>query len=487
VSLFYKEAFSMFFEQFKVDGLGCYSYLIGCPGAGVAFVVDPERHIDRYLETAEQEGMRITHIFDTHLHADHISGAAELSKKSGADIYVHSEVRGGYPHKNLHAGDRFSFGVASVEVLETPGHTPNSITLAVADTARSPEPMLLLTGDLLFVGDIGRPDLAGADQLEQQVRSLYDSLYRTLSRFEDWVEVYPAHGAGSLCGKGMSSKPMSTLGYERKHNPLLNGMAFEEFRRIMTADFQLRPPGFVEIVKRNRATPMALGSLREAGRLAMFELDNLRKQGAVVVDVRPAASFGAAFIPGSLNIGLTPQSATWLGMVTRADRDIVVVSDTEAEARAAVFQFRRVGFDNILGFLDGGVSNWAMAALPLDHLPQLSVKSLKRVMEKYPDHIVLDVRTDEEWDRDQIPNILHKPVSELVREGIDVEDKSSHISVICESGHRSNIAGSFLKAAGYENTYSVIGGMSAWRGRGPMDLKEVNHGDTRTREQSSRF
>ncbi len=453
----------MFFEQFKVEGLGCYSYLIGCPGTGVAFVVDPERHVDRYLETAEREGMQITHIFDTHLHADHISGAVELADKSGADIYVHPEVQGEYPHKTIRGGDRFSFGVAKVEILETPGHTPNSVTLAVADTSRSSETMLLLTGDLLFVGDIGRPDLAGEDMLEQQVRNLYDSLYKTLSRFEDWVEVYPAHGAGSLCGKGMSSKPMSTLGFERKHNPLLNGMPFEEFRRLMTDGFQLRPPGFVEIVKKNRITPKALGSLREVGRLSVFEVQNLKERGAGLVDVRHATSFGASFIPGSLNIGLIPQSANWLGMVTHAGNDIVVISDTEADARTAVHRFRRVGFDKILGFLDGGVSNWAMAALPLDHLPQLSVQSLKRVMEKYPDHIVLDVRTDEEWDQGHIENIRHKPVADLVREGIDIEDKNSHISVICESGHRSNIAGSLLKAAGYEHTYSVIGGMSAWR------------------------
>ncbi|MBN2241469.1 MAG: MBL fold metallo-hydrolase [Acidobacteria bacterium] len=453
----------VFFEQFKVEGLGCYSYLIGCPGAGAAFVVDPERHVDRYLEAAEREGMTITHIFDTHLHADHISGAVELADKSGADIYVHPEVRGEYRHKTLRGGDRFSFGVAKVEVLETPGHTPNSVTLAVADTARSPETMLLLTGDLLFVGDIGRPDLAGEDMLQQQVRNLYDSLYKTLSRFGDWVEVYPAHGAGSLCGKGMSSKPMSTLGFERKNNPLLNNMPFEEFRRIMTGGFQLRPPGFAEIVRRNRASPKALGTLREVGKLSVFEVENLRKQGAVLVDVRQATSFGASFIPGSLNIGLTPQSATWLGMVARADKNIVIVSDTETDAHAAAYQFRRVGFDKILGFLDGGVSNWAMDALPLDHLPQLSVQSLRRVMEKYPDHIVLDVRTAEEWSQGHIENIRHKPVADLVREGVDIEDKSRHISLICESGHRSNIAGSLLKAAGYEHTYSVIGGMSAWR------------------------
>ena len=265
----------MLFRQFKVEGLGCYSYLMGCPRAGVAFVVDPERHVNQYLRTAEQQGVRITHVFDTHLHADHISGAVELAAKVGADIYVHPKVEAKYPHNMVKAGDRFVFGVAQIEVIETPGHTPNSITIAVSDTSRTPETMLLLTGDLLFVGDIGRPDLAGEDLLEQQIQGLYHSLYTTLSRFPDWTEVYPAHGEGSLCGKGMSSKPMTTLGFERKHNPLLNEMPLDEFRRTMTAGFQIRPMGFAQIVTRNQDGPAALSSLREVRRLSMGEIEKL--------------------------------------------------------------------------------------------------------------------------------------------------------------------------------------------------------------------
>jgi hydroxyacylglutathione hydrolase len=452
----------MFFQQFKVDGLGCYSYLIGCPKAGVAFVVDPQRHVGQYLEVAEQQGMQITHVFDTHLHADHISGAVELASKAGAEVYVHPEVQAEYPHQTVKQGDRFSFGVAEVEILETSGHTPNSITIAVADTTRAAGTMLLLTGDLLFVGDIGRPDLAGEDLLEQQVKNLYHSLYTTLSRFEDWIEIYPAHGAGSLCGKDMSSKPMSTLGFERRHNPLLNDMPFEDFHRIMTEGFELRPPGFAEIVKKNRFAPIPLGSLPEIRRLSIAEVEKHRNQGVVLVDVRHATAFGASFIPGSLNIGLTPQSATWLGMVTETDKDIIIVCDNEADAHAAACQFRRVGFDKILGFLDGGVSTWAATAMPLDHLPQLSVQSLKYVLQKYPDHVVLDVRTDEEWKQGHIDKAIHKPIAELVRQGFDIEDKKRHITVICGSGHRSNIAGSVLKAAGYKHAYSVIGGMTAW-------------------------
>ena len=297
----------MFFQQFKVEGLGCYSYLIGCPKAGVAFVVDPERHIGRYLEVAEEHGMAITHVFDTHLHADHISGAVELANKTGGDVYVHSEVHAECREKVVSHGDRFTFGVAEVEILETAGHTPNSITLAVADTSRAAETMFLLTGDLLFVGDIGRPDLAGEDLLEEQVKNLYHSLYYTLSKFDDWTEVYPAHGQRSLCGKGMSAKPMSTLGFERKYNPLLNNMPFGEFRRLMTENFQLRPPGFVKIVEKNRIGPVALDALPPIRRFSIAEVDQLRGQGVILVDVRYATAFGASLIPGSLNIVSTPQ------------------------------------------------------------------------------------------------------------------------------------------------------------------------------------
>lgn len=452
----------MLFRQFKVEGLGCYSYLIGCPRAGTAFVVDPERHVNQYLRAAEQQGVQITHVFDTHLHADHISGAVELADKVGADVYVHPKVEAKYPHKSVKEGDQFTFGVAEIEVVETPGHTPNSISIAVADTSRASETMLLLTGDLLFVGDIGRPDLAGKDLLEQQVQGLYHSLYETLSRFPDSIEVYPAHGEGSLCGKGMSSKPMTTLGFERKYNPLLNGMPFAEFRQNMTASFQLRPPGFRQIVKTNQQGPAALSSLREVRRLSIGEVEKLQSQEVRLVDVRDATAFGASFIPGSINIGLTPQSATWLGMVVETSNNLMIICDSEVDARAAVDQFVRVGFDNILGFLDGGVSAWAASAKPLNHLPQLSVQSLEHVLGKYPDHIVLDVRTEDEWNRGHINNAVHKPISSLVREGIDFPDKKQHITVICGSGYRSNIAGSFLKSKGYEHVFSVIGGMAAW-------------------------
>ena len=369
----------VFFRQFKVDGLGCYSYLIGCPAKGTACVVDPERHVGQYLDTAQENGLQIKAIFDTHLHADHITGSAELAVRTGANVYVHSEVEAAYPHETVREGQRFRFGAAELEVIETPGHTPNSVSFAVTDHGRSPDVFALLTGDLLFVGDIGRPDLAGEDLLDEQVHNLYDSLYKRLSRFSDWTEVYPAHGEGSLCGRGMSAKPMTTLGFERRNNPLLNGMSFEEFRRIMTESFQIRPPNFAAIVNKNREGPQLLSETAAFTELSVLQVERAAEKGARIVDTRTQTAFGAAFIPGSVNIGMAPNSVNWLGMTVAADSDIVIVAESPEDARHAAHLFRRAGYDRLIGYSGDGITSWAFQGKPLDHLPQLTPASLRHV------------------------------------------------------------------------------------------------------------
>ena len=455
----------MLFKQFKVEGLGCYSYMIGCPGAGTACVVDPERHVGRYVETAQENGLEITHVFDTHLHADHITGSAELAAQTGATVCVHPAVEAAYPHEPVHEGQRFRFGAAELEVLETRGHTPNSISLAVIDQARSSDVVALLTGDLLFVGDVGRPDLAGEDLLEEQVRNLYESLYTKLGRFPDWTEVYPAHGEGSLCGRGMSAKPMTTLGYERRNNPLVKGLSFDEFREIMTANFQVRPPNFAAIVEKNRRGPALLDATAAFTELSVLQVERAMQEGARIVDTRAQTAFGAAFIPDSVNIGMTPSSVNWLGMVLDAETDIAIVADSPADAREAVHLFRRAGYDRLIGYLGGGISGWALQGKPLDHLPQLTPASLRHVLDKYPDHVVLDVRTDHEWEGGHIEEAVHVPIAGLVSEGVDLGE-GRHITTVCRSGYRSNIAGSVLKSLGYEHVFSLIGGMTAWSAAG---------------------
>lgn len=452
----------MLFQQFKVDGLGCFSYLIGCPAAGTACVVDPERHVSRYTEAAQANGVRITHIFDTHLHADHITGSAELARRTGAEIYVHPGVEAGYAHKDLAEGQRYRFGAAELEVLETFGHTPNSVSFAVTDHGRSEDVFALLTGDLLFVGDIGRPDLAGPDLLEEQVENLYNSLYRRLARFPDWTEVYPAHGEGSLCGRGMSPKPVTTLGFERRNNPLLNDMPFDTFREIMTGEFQVRPGNFADMVDKNRRGPALLSEAVPFNLMTVQQVAAALEKGARIVDTRVPSAFGAAYIHGSVNIGLTPASVNWLGMVLSADTDIIIVADTPARAAEAAYIYRRAGYDRLIGYLGDGVSGWAAQARPLDHLPQLTPASLSHVLDKYADHVVVDVRTDDEWNAGHIDEATHIPIDKIISRDVDL-DKDRHITMVCGSGYRANIAGSILKSLGYPKVFSMIGGMTAWK------------------------
>jgi glyoxylase-like metal-dependent hydrolase (beta-lactamase superfamily II)/rhodanese-related sulfurtransferase len=452
----------VYFRQYKVEGLGCYSYLIGCPAAGTACVVDPERHVGQYMQTAEHEGLRITHVFDTHLHADHITGSAELAAATGATVCVHPAIEAEYEHEALHEGQRFRFGAAELEVIETPGHTPNSVSLAVTDHGRSEDVFALLTGDLLFVGDVGRPDLAGDDLLEEQIHNLYDSLYTKLGRFPDWTEVYPAHGEGSLCGKGMSSKPMTTLGFERRNNPLLAGLDFAEFHRVMSEAFQVRPDNFAAIVGKNQHGPELLAEVPAFLDMSVLQVERALANGARIVDTRAQSAFGAAFLPGSLNIGISPSSVNWLSLILPAATDIIVVADSRELAQAVADQFRRAGYDRLIGYVPDGVAGWALQGKPLDHLPQLTPASLKRVMATYADHVVLDVRTDAEWAAGHIEGAHHLPLPQLVKQGIDL-GKGRHITTVCRSGYRSNVAGSFLKSAGYEHVFSLIGGMTAWK------------------------
>ena len=450
----------MFFQQIKVEGLGCLSYIIGCPLAGKAVVVDPKRDVDDYVRICDENGMKIIGIIETHIHADHISGGRELCALTGADIYVHETADVSYDHKKLHDGSRLEIGNAVIDVLHTPGHTPNSISLAVADLSRSTETELLLTGDLLFVGSVGRPDLAGGELLEQQVENLYTSLHEKLKPFPDLVEIYPAHGQGSLCGSGLSAKTSSTLGFERKNNPYFK-LSFEDFKQQLTAETPFRPRNFTHIIETNKEGANLLANIPGMLKLTVSDLKDAIADGRHLVDLRDASSFGGAHIPGSLNIGFTPQSATWLGTVVDPAGKVVLIADSGQDIDKAGTLFRKAGYDNITGYFIG-ISAWIANGEETGFLPQLSIHGLKRVMKKYRDHTVVDVRREEEWRNGHIKEAVHLPLHILIEKGIDMK-KDAHLSVVCGTGYRSNIAASILKSRGFEHVYSVIGGMNAWK------------------------
>jgi glyoxylase-like metal-dependent hydrolase (beta-lactamase superfamily II)/rhodanese-related sulfurtransferase len=449
----------MFFKQFKVDGLGCLSYMVGCPQSGQAFVIDPKRDIEDYLKAADENGLKITGIIDTHVHADHISGGQELRAYTGADIYMHAQSGVSYEHKPLQEGARFEIGKAVIDVLFTPGHTPYAVTLAVTDRSRGNATELLLTGDLLFVGSIGRPDLAGGELLDQQVENLYTSLHKKLGAFPDLVEIYPAHGEGSLCGSGLSAKLSSTLGFERQNNRYFN-LPFEAFKKELTAGIPIRPKNFNHIIEQNKQGARLTTTLRAPQKLKTAELKKAVAEGKTIIDLREAAAYGGAHIPGSINVGYNPQSANWLGMVVDPRLPVVLIAGGAAEAEQAITHFRRAGYDAIEGYYVG-ISDWIFQGEETGFLPQLSIHGLKRVLDKYANHTVLDVRSNDEWQAGRILGAVHVPLQQVIDRGVDL-NKEDHLSVVCRTGYRANIAASFLKSRGFEHVYSVIGGMMAW-------------------------
>lgn len=451
----------MYFNQISVTGLGCQSYVIGCPAAKAMMVVDPKRDIQEYLDIARDEGMAITHIINTHLHADHVSGDQELREATGADIYINDGMPINYDHKNVQQGDVFTLGAAKVEVLFTPGHTPNSISLLVTDTSRSEEPQMLLTGDLLFVGDVGRPDLPGAEVLDEMVEQLYHSLYVTLAEYPDHLEIYPAHGQGSLCGRGMSAKKSSTLGYERQANKMLQFASFEEFKKDITSAFPSRPKSFTHIIETNRRGAMLLDACPTEKRLTPNQFEEMMNDGAVVIDTRDSAAYGGAHIPGSVNIGFEKQLANWVGMVVEPDSDILLVVDDQDAYDRMGTELHRIGYDRIFGYLAGGVQAWLMSGRPVDQLEQTSPQQLQRLLGPNAP-LIVDVRTPDEWNSARIHQAVHMPLADILAGKIPEAGKDSDIVLQCGSGYRSNIAGSILKQKGFTQVKSLAGGIFAW-------------------------
>jgi glyoxylase-like metal-dependent hydrolase (beta-lactamase superfamily II)/rhodanese-related sulfurtransferase len=452
----------MYFNQIAVNGLGCLSYCIGCPGAKQMMVVDPKRDIQDYLDIAYQEGMSITHIINTHLHADHISGDQELSSATGADIYINDSVKIDYPHKNIVHGDVFTLGAAKVEVLHTPGHTPNSISLVVTDTGRSSEPEMILTGDLLFVGDVGRPDLPGSEILDEQVENLYNSLYKTLAGFPDYLEVYPAHGEGSLCGRGMSAKKNSTLGYERSANHMLQFDSFEAFKKDIMSAFPVRPKSFTHIISTNKKGADLLDACTLDKRLTPGQFQELmQEKNTLVMDTRDSAAYGGFHIPGSINIGFEKQVANWVGMVIEPGTELLLVVESSDAYYRMLTELHRVGYDAVLGYLSGGINAWLMSGRPVDQLAQISPHQFYEES-KTDCPLLLDVRTLAEWESGHISGAVHFPLSDILGNKMPKADKKKEMVVQCGSGYRSNIAAAFLKEQGFTNIKSLAGGLFAW-------------------------
>ena len=453
----------MYFTQISTPGLGCYSYAIGCPLEGVMAVVDPRRDIDVYLRAAEEKGMRITHIFDTHVHADHVSGAQELRASTNADIYIHESAPVKYEAKKLKHGDEFKFGYAVIRTLHTPGHTPNSVSFLVTDLARSPEPEMILTGDLLFVGDVGRPDLPGKEILDEQVENLYNSLYKTLGALPDYLEVYPSHGQGSLCGQGMSAKPFTTLGYERLANPMLKHPDFAGFRSAILSRFPMRPQSFSGIIAANM-NGAALLPKRDITEYALSadKTDEFCKAGAIILDLRDVSSYGAAHIPGSINVDFHGGPAlNWIGVAVPHGMPLVLILSQDNSFEKMCVELQRIGYDTIKGWLKNGIQTWIDSGRETQSLPYLSASDLQARLAGPNPPAILDVRSPEEFKNMKIEGAVNHTFDRIL-EGAYPLSSGMEAVIVCLGGFRASIAASLIRAQGHGNISVLSGGMNAW-------------------------
>jgi hydroxyacylglutathione hydrolase len=451
----------MYFEQFYLACLSHASYMIG--SEGVAAVVDPQRDVGIYLEEARKHGLSIQHLIETHLHADFVSGHGELAAATGATIYLGANAGARFPHVPLKDGDEILFGKVKLKVLETPGHTVESISLVVTDLERSPEPFAVFTGDTLFIGDVGRPDLAPGFSPQELAGMLFDSLHGKLLKLSDNVEVYPAHGAGSLCGRQMSSERSSTIGKQRVSNYALRTSSKEEFVRLLTAELPERPGYFSQDVEINRAGAAPLAELPPIPALRPRQLIAKQAGGAIVLDTRPAEHYCRAHIPGSINIGLSGQFATWAGSILGLNTDLVIVSEEKQQVDESRLRLARVGIERVIGYLEGGLAAWSEEGLAAAQVPQISVDELHRMLGEDAGSLqVIDVRRPAEWQEGHVGGAILKPLHKLASTLTDI-DPAKPTAVYCKGGYRSAISAGLLERAGFRQVINVTGGFDAWQ------------------------
>jgi hydroxyacylglutathione hydrolase len=458
----------MFFEQFYLTCLAHASYMIGSEGE--AAVIDPQRDVDLYLQVAEEQHLKIRHIFETHLHADFVSGHQELAARTGAQIYIGARAGAAFPHVPLSDGFEVKVGALRVRALETPGHTPESVCFVVIDEEKSSQPWAVLTGDTLFIGDVGRPDLSRTHTPQQLAALLYDSLHRKLLALPDATLVYPAHGAGSLCGRSMRAERSSTIGTERLTNYALQIASREEFVRQLTTNLPARPDYFLEDAEINRSGATSLTEFSPLEPLTPAELQALLDTGANVLDVRPGDQFAAGHVPGAISIALSGQFASWAGGILGIHSKPILVAETDAQVEEARMRLARVGIEEVRGFLAGGFAAWQRAGMPVLMTPQISVQELQEKLHA-GSVAVLDVRRAGEWQAGHLAQADWRALDTFPH-GLPALDGSQSVAVHCKSGYRSLIACSLLERAGHRNAINVAGGFDAWHAAGLPEVAE---------------
>lgn len=477
----------MLLKRFYDIKLAQASYLVGCQATGEALVIDPNRDADQYIRAAEEEGLRITQVTETHIHADFLSGTRELAARAGAMMYLSDE--GGpdwtYAFGNddtrvlVCDGDSFMVGNVKVEVLHTPGHTPEHISFMITDTAAADRPMGVFTGDFVFVGDVGRPDLleraAGiAGTMEDGARTLFRSLKRIKS-LPDYLQLWPGHGAGSACGKALGAVPSSTLGYERIANW---GLAHEDEDRFVEAVLagQPEPPAYFAAMKRmNKEGPAIINGLPHVPEVSVHALQDHLARGAVVVDTRHPGAFAEGHLPGTINIPLNRSFNTWAGWLVPYDKDIYLITDEgrEAALAEAVRDLAMIGLDRVAGHVPGAaLESWQAEGASRGTITMIDVDQLHKRMER-GEVAVVDVRGASEWQAGHLPAVPNIPVGYLLARR-DELPRDRPLVLHCGSGARSAIAASVLQAAGMTNVVNLVGGYAEWVQRGlPVEVPEA--------------
>lgn len=453
----------MHFAQIYTPGIAQCSYVIGSGSRCV--VVDPVRNIDPYLAKAREFGMEITGVLETHLHADFISGHMDLADLTGAQIYAPAAAGCTFPHRAISDGEEFDAAGLRFKLLETPGHTPDCAVYLVTDPERGEEPVLAFTGDTLMVGDVGRPDLFPKRE-EELAEKLFYSLER-LKELPDHVEVYPAHGMGSLCGRALSAKLWSTIGMERRHNYALQHSELELFKKDLLTAMPAAPDHFARCSEINRTGPGLVRSLPPTVPFTPLEVSKEIAAGAIVIDVRPYHSFAAAHVPGSYSISRFGNLATFAGWVVPPEGKLILVLDDLNALPAVKNSLRYVGLDNISAYLEGSAESWANAGLPIANVETISVQDLRAWMEK-DSPLVLDNRAAGEWNQGHIKGAAPAPAPD-VRRLYKQWDPGQPVVVLCNTSNRSMTAASLLKQRGFRRVINAVGGTSAWSAAGyPM-------------------
>jgi hydroxyacylglutathione hydrolase len=448
------------FERLSDEGIAQSSYLIACERTRTAAVIDPRRDIDAFTTTATRHGLTIAYAIETHIHADFVSGARELAAL-GARVVAGPGAALRFPFHEATHGESLRVGDISIDVLHTPGHTPEHISLLVREPN---QPARVFTGDTLFVGAVGRPDLLGADQARALAGQLYDSLLDTLLALDDAVELYPGHGAGSLCGAGIGKAPHSTIGQERRFNPLLQQPSKAAFVAAVLDDLPETPPYFPRMKEVNRNGPIVRGlgnGVPPPSPLAARDATALVEDGALVIDLRNPEAFAAGHPSGAMNIGFGPRIGYWAGWIVPPATPLVLLASHPDQAAGANRQLVRLGFDDVVGYVDGGFDAWRAAGGRVSHVELISARELRDRLERRERMTLVDVRTFHEWLGGHIDSAINIPVGDLPRRADELRGPDV-VATICGTGYRSSLASSLLVRAGV-HVVNVSDGTSAYR------------------------